>query len=172
MLLGWVPLRTRAAAWGSASAPSFFVFLSLSVSVPCFLVELLDVSPPLGLCAALVGSRVYNKSEQLDLHSCSTLTLSGHTLTDTCTQNVENNVQIKQKLLFLFFCMLPTTSFLFQTALGTVFSSQPRAQALLGITKLSMKNFSLPSTSHESFFESFDKADTRSLCYSAAVREF
>lgn len=37
MLPGWVPWRTRAAAWGSATALSFFVSASLSVSVPCSL---------------------------------------------------------------------------------------------------------------------------------------
>lgn len=61
-----------------------YPFLSLASSV-----KLLYVSPPLGLCAALVGARVLNKSEQLDPNSWSALTLSGHAHTFTDTHNAE-----------------------------------------------------------------------------------
>lgn len=61
-----------------------YLFLSLASSV-----KLLYVSPPLGLCATLVGATVLNKSEQLDLNSWSALTLSGHARTFTDTHETE-----------------------------------------------------------------------------------
>lgn len=163
MLLGWVPLRTRAAAWGSASALSFFVFLSLSVSVPCFLVEPLDVSPPLGLCAALVGSRVYNKSEQLDPNSWSTLTLCG--LTDTCTQNIESNVQIKLTPCVLSVCCPLKVSFINRSWFCVFFAAESTGSSW----KHKTKSETFVCQIHD-MKESFEKADIGSLWYSAAVR--
>lgn len=61
----------------------------------------LCVSPPLGLCAALVGARVLNKSMRLDPNSWSALTLSGQ------TQTVENIIQLKQIHFFLSICFTP-----------------------------------------------------------------
>lgn len=78
MLPGWVPWRTRAAVWHPASAPSSFVFPSLSVSVLCSLcwaAVRLTTSGPVG-CTS--GSRGPEQVRTTGSNSWSATTLSGH----------------------------------------------------------------------------------------------
>lgn len=100
MLPGWVPWRTRAAARASATTPSFFVFPSLSVSVPCFLCRGAVCLTTSGPVCCTSGSQGPQQVSALDPNSWSALTLSGHTRrytyteytnspTDTSTQNKE-----------------------------------------------------------------------------------
>lgn len=90
----------------------------------------LCVSPPLGLCAALVGARVLNKSMRLDPNSWSALTLSGQ------TQTVENIIQLKQINFFLSICFYTFSVLCFRKSQNKVnfneimCSSQQRAHAV------------------------------------------